>query len=44
MKSIKKSIEKEGNNYLKKNRESTKLDDEDKKNIKLIEDYFKLFD
>ena len=43
MKHIKKSIRKEEINY-KKIKESAILDDEDKKNIKLIEEYYKLFD
>ena len=47
MKHIKKNVKeykKRGNKLLKKIKESAVLDIEDKKNIKLIEDYFKLFD
>ena len=40
----KKEYKKRGNKLLKKIKESAVLDIEDKKNIKLIEDYFKLFD
>ena len=40
----KKEYMKRGNKLLRKIRESSVLDAEDKKNIKLIEDYFKLFD
>ncbi len=42
--SDKKEYIKRGKKILKKNRESTKLDDEDNKNIEMIEGYFKLFD
>jgi hypothetical protein len=40
----KKEYKKRGNKLLKKLREGVVIDEEDKKNIKLIEDYFKLFD
>jgi hypothetical protein len=40
----KKEYKKRGNKLLKKIRENSVPDKEDKKNIKLIEDYFKLFD
>jgi hypothetical protein len=40
----KKEYKKRGNKLLKKIKESAILDDEDKKNIKLIEEYYKLFD
>ena len=40
----KKEYKKIGNKLLKKIKESAVLDAEDEKNIKLIEDYFKLFD
>ena len=40
----KKKYKKRGNKLLKKLREGVVIDDEDQKNIKLIEDYFKLFD
>jgi hypothetical protein len=40
----KKEYIKRGKKLLKKIRESTKLDDEDNKNIEMIEGYFKLFD
>jgi len=43
MKHIKRS-KKRGNKLLKKMRESVVIDDEDKKNIELIESYYKLFD
>jgi hypothetical protein len=39
----KKEYKKRGNKLLKKIKESAILDDEDKKNIKLIEEYYKLF-
>ena len=39
----KKEYKKRGNKLLKKIKESSVLDDEDKKNIKLIEEYYKLF-
>ena len=40
----KKEYKKRGNKLLKKIKESAILDAEDEKNIKLIEEYFKLFD
>ena len=40
----KKEYKKRGNKLLKKIKENSVPDKEDKKNIKLIEDYFKLFD
>ena len=40
----KKEYKKRGNKLLKKIKENSVPDDEDKKNIKLIEEYYKLFD
>jgi hypothetical protein len=44
MKHIKKEYKKRGNELLQKMRESVVIDDEDKKNVELIESYYKLFD
>jgi len=40
----KNEYKKKGKKILKKIKESVKLDDEDKQNVKMIEDYLKLFD